>query len=122
MTILKKIWAFIRKWWMWIGAGIVLVALLIRRGVIMAGLSKLRRELEAKTKALEDIEYTRNVQVFKEDAAAHEARAAVVRTEISDLQGRIDAVTTEHTEVLEAIDAAKNWEELEKLRQAGNAR
>ena len=41
---------------------------------------------------------------------------------VLDLQTRIDAVNAEHTEVLEAIDAAKNWEELEKLRQAGNAR
>ena len=74
MSTLKKIWAFIRKWWIWLGAGLVVILLLARRGVVMAGLSKLRRELEAKTKALRDLEYTRDTQVFKEDIAAHQVK------------------------------------------------
>lgn len=122
MTLLKKIWAFIRKWWMWIGAGIVLVGLLIRRGVVMGALSKLRRELAAKTDAHKKLEYERDTAVFREDIEARAAKVKETEREITALQNRIDDLNGEHADVLEAIDAAKNWEELEKLRQAGNAR
>lgn len=122
MTILKKIWAFIRKYWMWLGAGIVLVALLIRRGVVMGGLSKLRRELAAKMDAYKNLEYERDTAVFREDIAARAEKVKEAEREIAALQDRIDDLNGEHEDVLEAIDEAKNWEELEKLRQAGNAR
>lgn len=122
MTILKKIWAFVRKYWMWIGAGIVLLGLLIRRGVVMGALSKLRRELAAKMDAIKSLEYARDTAVFREDIEARAEKVKEAEREITALQDRIDDLNGEHEDVLEAIDEAKNWEELEKLRQAGNAR
>ncbi len=122
MRVLKKIWAFVRKYWMWIGAGIVLLGLLIRRAAVMGALSKLRRELAAKTDAHKKLEYERNTAVFREDIEARAEKVKEAEREITALQDRIDDLNGEHADVLEAIDTAKNWEELEKLRQAGNAR
>lgn len=119
---MKKAKAFIRKWGLWIVFGVALLVLFVRRAVVLRALSGLRTRLAAKQRELEAAEQAAAVAQHDSAIQEHTKKAEELRRQAGALQGEISAIEVEHKTVLEAIDNARNWEELEKLRQEGNAR
>jgi biopolymer transport protein ExbB/TolQ len=113
---------FLRRWGLWIALGIAGLALVIRRAVVLRTLSNLRKQLSQTSQELDDALHSAAVETIDEEIKVHDVRVRRLEGEKKRIEAAIGRAEMEHTKVLEQIDKAEGWDELEKLRQEANAR
>ncbi len=113
---------FLRRWGLWVALGIGALALGIRRAAVLHALSRLRLRLTEKTQELDDAKHGAAVEEISKDIEAHAANVKRLERERAQLEGAVARAEEEHARIVGEIDKAKSWNELEKLRQEGNAR
>lgn len=129
--ILRSIYARIEaaaskraKWFWWLCGGLLIVLLgasvLIRRYVALSDLSNVRRQLARKRQELEDAKTAAATARHTDNIARHERNAENLALDVSVLEQQEKVLATRHEAVLRDIDAARDWGDLEKLRQKGN--
>ena len=118
----KKIAAFAKKYWYLLLFGLAILALFLRRAAVLHRLSQLRQRLTTQERRYDQLVYEKKRATIIDDVREQELRIKEQQRQIQATETAIAAATKEHSEVLRVIDTAKTWEDLERLRQEGNAR
>lgn len=122
MTTLRKIGAFLRKYWYIVVGTVIALVLLAQRANVLRTLSRLRNKLDASRRHLEEIEHKAAVAEHQADIDAHNTQAALIRKEIEATTAEVAALHEDYSAITGRINAAKDWKTLEALREEGNRR
>jgi predicted nucleic acid-binding Zn-ribbon protein len=122
MKTLRKIGAFLRKYWYIVVGALIAIVLLAQRANVLRTLSRLRSKLDASRRHLEDIEHKAAVAEHQADIDAHTVQAAIIRKEIEATTQEVAVLNEDYSAITGRINAARDWKTLEALREEGNAR
>ncbi len=119
---MTRIKLFLRKYWYIVGGVFIALVLLAKRGAVLRRISSLRAKLLASQRSLVEIEHQQRVAKDTAAIEAYEAQATAARADIAATIVAIGELHEEYAATTGRINAARDWETLEKLRNEGNAR
>ena len=119
---MTRIKLFLRKYWYIVVGVFIALVLLARRSVILRSISRLRAKLLASQRSLAEIEHQQRVAKDTAVIATFEAQATAARADIAATNIAIGELHEEYAATTGRINAARDWETLERLRNEGNAR